>query len=133
MAAPNAQHASAELRDFVLAAVARDRVAVTVTKMNLLRNKMQLHETALDGRVQSAADAALAVSSLAEECSNVYKKQRLAQAAALQALHSLTCSTSRVEALGTSAAQASAEATVAKFRQFQLQRCTKPLSHRSLT
>jgi hypothetical protein len=102
--------------------LAQDRAAVTVTKMNLLRNEMQLRQTALDGRVQSATDAALAVSSLAQECSLVYGKQRLAQAAALQALHSLACSTSRVEALGSSAAQVSAEATVAKFRQFHLQK-----------
>jgi hypothetical protein len=102
--------------------LAQDRAAVTVTKMNLLRNEMQLRQTALDGRVQSATDAALAVSSLAQDCSLVYGKQRLAQAAALQALHSLACSTSRVEALGSSAAQVSAEATVAKFRQFHLQK-----------
>jgi hypothetical protein len=109
--------------------LAQDRDAVMVSKINLLQNEMQLHQTALRRRVQSAADAASAVCSLAETCSIAYKQQCLAQAAALQALHSLTCSTSRVEALGTSAAQASAEATVAKIRQFHLQ---KAALHRAL-
>jgi hypothetical protein len=108
--------------DIVAVYQSQERAALTITNMSLLRNEMQLCKASLDDDAQFAADEALAVSTLAQECSNVYSRQRLAQAVALQALHSLACSTSRVEALGTSAAQVAAEATVAKFRQLHLQK-----------